>query len=145
MRGSPVARAIVTVIALLALLLPLRRLTSHQSATVSPPPAQVSTAKKKLHLELTSTTVPFKFQVTHGGEPIWSGESTSTTIATDTELRFPPEGIDLVRDLFDQVIFLNGELVAFGDTGVVFTAENVQKTFQTQIFSGSAHEPDLAV
>jgi ABC-type Mn2+/Zn2+ transport system ATPase subunit len=50
-----------------------------------------------------------------------------------------------VRDLFDEVIFLNGELVAFGDTGVVFTAENVQKTFQTHIFSGSAHEPDLAV
>jgi ABC-type Mn2+/Zn2+ transport system ATPase subunit len=50
-----------------------------------------------------------------------------------------------VRDLFDQVIFLNGELVAFGDTGVVFTGENVQKTFQTPIFSGSAHEPDLAV
>jgi ABC-type Mn2+/Zn2+ transport system ATPase subunit len=50
-----------------------------------------------------------------------------------------------VRDLFDQVIFLNGELVAFGDTGLVFTAENIQKTFQTHIFSGSAHEPDLAV
>jgi hypothetical protein len=99
MRGSPVARAIVTLIALLALLLPLRRLTSHQSATDSPPPGQVSTAKKKLHLELTSTTVPFKFQVTHGGEPIWSGESTSTTIATDTELRFPLEGIDLVLDV----------------------------------------------
>jgi len=50
-----------------------------------------------------------------------------------------------VRDLFDQVIFLNGELVAFGDTGIVFTAENIQKTFQTHIFSGSAHEPDLAI
>ena len=50
-----------------------------------------------------------------------------------------------VRDLFDQVIFLNGELVAFGDTGTVFTAENIQKTFQTHIFSGSAHEPDLAI
>jgi manganese/iron transport system ATP-binding protein/manganese/zinc/iron transport system ATP- binding protein len=50
-----------------------------------------------------------------------------------------------VRDLFDQVIFLNGELVAFGDADQVFTAENIQKTFQTHIFSGSAHEPDLAV
>jgi ABC-type Mn2+/Zn2+ transport system ATPase subunit len=50
-----------------------------------------------------------------------------------------------VRELFDQVIFLNGELVAFGDTDQVFTAENIQKTFQTHIFSGSAHEPDLAV
>jgi manganese/iron transport system ATP-binding protein/manganese/zinc/iron transport system ATP- binding protein len=50
-----------------------------------------------------------------------------------------------VRDLFDQVIFLNGELVAFGDTSIVFTAENIQKTFQTHIFSGSPHEPDLAI
>ena len=99
MRGSPLVRAIVTVIALLALLLPLRRLTSHQSSTVLPPPAQVSTARQKLHLELTSTTVPFKFQVTHGGRPIWSGQSTSTTIATDTELKFPLEGIDLVLDV----------------------------------------------
>jgi len=53
--------------------------------------------------------------------------------------------LSTARDLFDQVIFLNGELVAFGDTGMVFTAENIQKTFQTHIFSGSAHEPDLAV
>jgi hypothetical protein len=99
MRGSPLARAIMTVIALLALLLPLQRLTSHQSAIVLQPSAQVSTVKKKLHLELTSTTVPFKFQISHGGKPIWSGESTSTTVATDTELRFPPEGIDLVLDV----------------------------------------------
>jgi hypothetical protein len=99
MRGSPLARAIMTVIALLALLLPLRRLTSHQSSTVLPPPAQVSTARQKLHLELTSTTVPFKFQVIHGGKPIWSGESTATTVATETELRFPPEGIDLVLEV----------------------------------------------
>jgi hypothetical protein len=99
MRGSPLARAIMTVIALLALLLPLRRLTSHQSSTVLPPPAQVSTARQKLHLELTSTTVPFKFLVTHGGKPIWSGKSTATIVATDTELRFPPEGIDLVLEV----------------------------------------------
>jgi len=50
-----------------------------------------------------------------------------------------------VPELFDQVIFLNGELVAFGETGMVFTTENVRKTFQTHIFSGSVHEPDLAV
>jgi hypothetical protein len=99
MRGSPLARAIMTVIALLALLLPLRRLTSHQSSPVLPPPVQVSTARQKLRLELTSTTVPFKFQVTHEGKPIWSGESTATTVATGTELRFPPEGIDLVLDV----------------------------------------------
>ncbi|MBV8142163.1 MAG: hypothetical protein JOZ60_08985 [Verrucomicrobia bacterium] len=99
MRGSPLARAVMTVIALLALIFPLQRLTSHPKATVAQPRAQVSTAKKKLHLELTSTTVPFKFQITHGGEPIWSGESNSANVSTDTELRFPPEGIDLVLDV----------------------------------------------
>jgi hypothetical protein len=99
MKGSPLARAIMTVLALLALLFPLQRLTSHQSAPVIPPPSQVSTARKKLHLELSSTTVPFKFRVTHSGELIWSGESSSPTVATDTELSFPPEGIDLVLDV----------------------------------------------
>ncbi len=49
-------------------------------------------------MELTSTTVPFKYQITGGGKTIWSGESNSTTVATDAELNFPPEGIDLVLD-----------------------------------------------
>jgi hypothetical protein len=49
-------------------------------------------------LELTSTTVPFKYQIANDGETIWSGESNSTTVATDVELKFPPEGIDLVID-----------------------------------------------
>jgi hypothetical protein len=89
----------MTVIALLALLFPLQRLTSHQSATVLQPPAQDSAVPKKIRLELTSTTVPFKFQIAHEGKPIWGGESTSTTIATDTKLKFPPEGIDLVLEV----------------------------------------------
>ena len=93
------ARAILTVIALLALLFPLQRLTSHQSAAVVQPPAQDSAVQKKLRLELTSTTFPFKFRIAHEGKPIWGGESTSTTIATDTELKFPPEGIDLVLEV----------------------------------------------
>jgi hypothetical protein len=93
------ARAILTVIALLTLLFPLQSLTRHQSAATLPPPEQVSTVKKKIHLELTSTAIPFKFQITNTGELIWSGESTSTTITTDTELKFPPEGIDLVLDV----------------------------------------------
>jgi ABC-type Mn2+/Zn2+ transport system ATPase subunit len=41
-----------------------------------------------------------------------------------------------VPDLFDQVIFLNGELIAFGDTAEVFTEENIARTFGTHIFSG---------
>jgi hypothetical protein len=100
MRGSPLVRSILVVIALLALLVPLRTLTSRRSetATLVKQAAQSPTARKKVRLELTSTTLPFKYQITSGGETIWSGESNSTTIATDVELNFPPEGIDLVLD-----------------------------------------------
>jgi hypothetical protein len=99
MKGSPLARAVITAIALLALLLPLRSLTSHQSAPPAPPPANASNANRNLHLELTSTTVPFKFQVSNGGKPLWTGESDFTTVSTDRQLKFPPEGIDLVLDV----------------------------------------------
>jgi hypothetical protein len=100
MGGSPLLRAFLVVIALLALLAPLRTLTSRRSATATlvKQAAQSLTAKNKVRLELTSTTVPFKYQITGGGKTIWSGESNSTTVATDAELNFPPEGIDLVLD-----------------------------------------------
>jgi hypothetical protein len=100
MRGSPLIRAILVVIALLALLAPLRTLTSRRSetATLVKQSAQSPTAKKKVRLELTSTTLPFKYQITSAGETIWSGEAHSTTVATDAELNIPPEGIDLVLD-----------------------------------------------
>jgi len=100
MGGSPLLRAFLVVIALLALLAPLRTLTSRRSetATLVKQAAQSLTAKNKVRLELTSTTVPFKYQIIGGGKTIWSGESNSTTVATDAELNFPPEGIDLVLD-----------------------------------------------
>jgi ABC-type Mn2+/Zn2+ transport system ATPase subunit len=50
-----------------------------------------------------------------------------------------------VRELFDHVIFINGELVAFGETDQVFTAENIQRTFQTHIFSGAVNEHGLVI
>jgi ABC-type Mn2+/Zn2+ transport system ATPase subunit len=49
-----------------------------------------------------------------------------------------------VLELFDQVIFLNGELIAFGDTRDVFSEENITRTYRTHIFSG-AHEHDVAL
>lgn len=41
-----------------------------------------------------------------------------------------------VPEIFDQVLLINGELVACGDTAEVFTEENIARTFATQIFSG---------
>jgi hypothetical protein len=100
MRGSPLLRAVLVVLVLLALLVPLHTLTNRRSEAAAPlqQAAGSSAAKRKVRLELTSTTVPFKYQITNGGEPIWSGESASTTVATDLELEFPSEGIDLVLD-----------------------------------------------
>ena len=41
-----------------------------------------------------------------------------------------------VPDVFNQVIFLNGELIAYGDTATTFTEGNIARTFSTQSFSG---------
>jgi ABC-type Mn2+/Zn2+ transport system ATPase subunit len=41
-----------------------------------------------------------------------------------------------VREIFDQVLLLNGELIAAGPTREAFTGENVERTFKTSVFSG---------
>lgn len=47
-----------------------------------------------------------------------------------------------VPELFDEVIFLNGELIAHGKTAEVFNEENVARTFGTAIFSGTSARSD---
>lgn len=42
-----------------------------------------------------------------------------------------------VPEIFDQVLLINGELVACGPTAEVFTEENIARTFATRIFSGA--------
>jgi ABC-type Mn2+/Zn2+ transport system ATPase subunit len=39
-------------------------------------------------------------------------------------------------EVFDQVVLMNGELVASGSTAETFTPENIERTYGTQIFSG---------
>jgi hypothetical protein len=97
MRSSPLVRALVVLLGLLALLLPLRTLTSHQTIQ-QPIPTSQAPAAKKLHLELTSTTAPFRYEVSFSGKVIWRGEANATSVATDVDLDFPAEGIDLVLD-----------------------------------------------
>ena len=45
-----------------------------------------------------------------------------------------------VESLFDDVIFLNGELVAFGPVKEVFTPENIARTYGMEVFTG-VHAP----
>jgi hypothetical protein len=97
MRGSPLLRALLVVIALLAVLWPLRSLTTHRAEQPHAPP-QTATAQSNVHLVLTSTTFPFAFAISYLGEPIWKGEAVESSIARDVHMTFPPEGIDLLID-----------------------------------------------
>jgi ABC-type Mn2+/Zn2+ transport system ATPase subunit len=44
-----------------------------------------------------------------------------------------------VPEIFDQVLFLNGELIASGPVAEAFTDENIQKTYSTRVYSGPVH------
>ena len=50
-----------------------------------------------------------------------------------------------VEELFDDVIFLNGELVAFGPVSEVFTPANIARTYGTEIFTGVEHTSEPPV
>lgn len=47
--------------------------------------------------------------------------------------------LSTVSALFDQVILLNGELIAAGPVREVFTDENLRRTYGTRVFSGVSH------
>lgn len=46
-----------------------------------------------------------------------------------------------VPSLFDEVLLLNGELVAAGPVAAAFTPENIERTFKMHVFSGPHHHP----
>src|SRR6187401_1450228 len=44
-----------------------------------------------------------------------------------------------VPEIFDQVLLLNGELIAAGSTRDTFTEANIEKTYSTRVFTALAH------
>jgi ABC-type Mn2+/Zn2+ transport system ATPase subunit len=44
-----------------------------------------------------------------------------------------------VREIFDRVILLNGELIAAGPTSEAFTDANIEKAYSTKVFAGVDH------
>jgi len=103
MKGSPLLRVLFVVLALLALLWPLRSLTTHRAAALEAqektPPQNETAREVSVHLVLTSTTFPFAFEISHLGQVIWKGDSTESSVAQDVKMIFPPEGIDLLLDV----------------------------------------------
>jgi hypothetical protein len=98
MRGSPLLRVLLVVIALLAVLWPLRRLTTHRVEEPPTAPQTAATVQSDVHLVLTSTTFPFTFEISHLGKTIWKGEGLEGSVAQDVQMTFPSEGIDLLID-----------------------------------------------
>ncbi len=48
-----------------------------------------------------------------------------------------------VPELFDRVILLNGELIAEGPVGEVFTESNIHKTYGTTPYAGPVGRPHV--
>ena len=95
MRGSPIIRTGLVLFALLLLILPLRSLTSMRA--VAPLIAkQKVIAPEIVRLTVTSTSVPFRFQISHLGQLIWEGESSTNSSSKSLTMPFPAEGIDLL-------------------------------------------------
>jgi hypothetical protein len=98
MRGSPPLRVLLVVMALLAVLWPLRSLTTHRTEESPDISQKVAAAQSSVRLVLTSTTFPFTFEISHLGKTIWKGEATESSVAREVKMTFPPEGIDLLLD-----------------------------------------------
>lgn len=49
--------------------------------------------------------------------------------------------LDSIPHIFDDVVLLNGELIAAGPVETTFTEENIERTFSTRAFSGPARRP----
>jgi hypothetical protein len=94
MRGSPLLRALLAFLAILALGYPLRRLTVASEAPREQPKAIVAEAKE-IGLRLTFTLVPKSVKVLHLGKEVWGETAPSAELERTLKLTYPDEGIDL--------------------------------------------------
>lgn len=94
MRGSPLLRALLAFVAILALGWPLRRLTTAADAPREQPQAAVLT-EKEIGLGLAFTLVPKSVKVLHLGQEVWSESAPTAEMERKLKLAFPAEGIDL--------------------------------------------------
>ena len=94
MRGSPLLRALLIFLAILALGWPLRRLTSASDAPREQPAAAVVVAKE-ISLQLSFTLVPKSVKVLHLGQEVWSENAPTAELQRALKLAYPDAGIDL--------------------------------------------------
>lgn len=95
MRGSPLLRALLAFLAILALGWPLRRLTTAADAPRAQPQAAVA-GTQEIGLRLTFTLVPKSVKVLHLGQEVWSETVPVAELERTMKLAYPAAGIDLV-------------------------------------------------
>ena len=94
MRGSPLLRALLAFLAILALGWPLRELTSASTAPRAQP-AAVAVEAREVGLKLTFTLVPKSVKVLHLGQEVWVETAPQAELEQTLQLAYPDEGIDL--------------------------------------------------
>ena len=94
MRGSPLLRALLAFLAILALGWPLRRLTGAADAPREQPKAAV-VAAKEIGLRLVFTLVPKSVKVLHLGREVWSESAPVAEMEHALQLAYPDAGIEL--------------------------------------------------
>lgn len=95
MRGSPLIRALIAFLAILALGYPLRRLTGESAAPGVAAPTPAPAAEREVELQITFTTAPKSFSLRHLGKAVWTATSGETTVEGKLALSYPAEGIEL--------------------------------------------------
>ena len=94
MRGSPLLRALLVFLAILALGWPLRRLTSASDAPREQPKT-VAAEAKEIGLRLAFTLAPKSVKVLHLGQEVWRESAPAAELEHTLKLAYPDAGIDL--------------------------------------------------
>lgn len=93
MRGSPVIRAIVALVALLAFAPLLAKVTSNRARVEVVAP--VAAVAKKVQLVLSFTALPKRVTVLHLGREVWAKADPSTEEELSLDVPWPAQGGEL--------------------------------------------------
>ncbi|RYD62594.1 MAG: hypothetical protein EOP84_34450 [Verrucomicrobiaceae bacterium] len=103
MRGSPILRALFAFLCLLALGIPVWKLTAENTSAsagpVSTPVVPAVAQKAAVTVKLSFTAIPSSVKVLHLGEEIWRVSTPAQEVEQQLQLEYPKEGIELQFDV----------------------------------------------
>jgi len=96
MRGSPLIRALIVFVALLALAPLLWQMTRPAGATQAPSgPVTPSVEAKPVKMELTFTVPPKRVSVMHLSREVWAKDTPGAEEEAELSISWPKEGVEL--------------------------------------------------